>query len=368
MPNGVPTASERIPEFGGPVGMDEELEGHLLAGVAGAGDDQVEAANNRFAQLGALEGHDALAGGGVAAQGQQDVARFGTLQGDIDAHVGACLRVAQVAQDGTARQRRGPRGCAVDENLALQNGVQPGPIFVIIGGIDHHQVVFFGAAVDQRVVDHVGIGIKELRVAGFAHRQGGDIVAADAVEEGGRLRAFGLIDAHVGNVEQTGCLAGGQVFFDHGGVPDRHFPTGKGHHLGAQGDVGVIEGGAAQGRLFRFGPGEFGQGSRVGSGFADEIDFAGVHGCAGCRGDRGGGAFADGDGAGDAAGDIGVKADVAIAEVAQPGRGQPEGGGGQAEAEQAFFDTGEDALDGSPRGDELGRAALAGLEGFGVAW
>ena len=55
--------------------VDEQLEGHLLPGIAGARDDQIEAAYHSIAQLGALEGHDPAAGFIVAAQRQQDLAR-----------------------------------------------------------------------------------------------------------------------------------------------------------------------------------------------------------------------------------------------------------------------------------------------------
>ena len=73
--------------------------------------------------------------------------------------------------------------------LPFAHGIQPGPVFVIVGSVDHHQVFFFAAVVHQGVIDHIGIGIEELGVAGFAHRQRSDIVAANAVQEG--RTAFG---------------------------------------------------------------------------------------------------------------------------------------------------------------------------------
>ena len=129
------------------------------------------------------------------------------------------------------------------------------------------------APVDQRVVDHIGIRGQEVGVERFARQQRADDVAADGVQEGGRIRAFHLVDAHVGNVEQTGGLAGGQVLFHHRGVPDRHFPAGEGDHLGAQGFVDFVQRRPAQGR-FGFLPFEGGQGLAVPfAGDADEPGF-----------------------------------------------------------------------------------------------
>ena len=53
-----------------------------------------------------------------------------------------------------------------------------------------------------------------------------------------RARAADGEPAHVGDVEQAGVAAGGEMLRDHaGGVHERHLPAGEVHHLGAEGDV-----------------------------------------------------------------------------------------------------------------------------------
>ena len=238
--------------------MDEQFEGHLLAGVAGAGDDQVEAAHFGVAQFGALERQQALARLGADAHRQQDVLALRALQGNIHPHIGAGLRVAQVADDGFVAERAAAGPQVVDLHFAVPDRFQPGAVLVVVGGVDHHQEFVHRAPVDQRVVDDIGIRVEEVGIERFARMQRADRVGADRVQEGSRIRAFHLVDAHVRNVEQPGGLAGGQVLFHHRRVPDRHLPAGERDHFCAQRFVDFVERRPAQGR-FGLLPFEIGQ-------------------------------------------------------------------------------------------------------------
>jgi hypothetical protein len=50
--------------------------------------------------------------------------------------------------------------------------------------------------------------------------------------------------AHVRNVEHAGIAPHGVVFLDLGTVMDGHFPAGEIDHLGAGGEMGIVERGA----------------------------------------------------------------------------------------------------------------------------
>ncbi len=164
MPNGCPISRTFSNKRCCSLGVDEQFKSHFFAGVSGSGDHQVETAYDGIAQLGALERHDAPAGAGVYAQGQQDIPRARSLQGDVHAHIGAFLGVPQVAQPHlTAKSLSAGVGVA-DENLAIPNQVQPGPILVIIGGINHHQELFSTPPVDEQIINNIRIRGKEMRI------------------------------------------------------------------------------------------------------------------------------------------------------------------------------------------------------------
>ena len=123
---------QRVPQIDGAVGVDEQLIGHALAGVAGARQDEVKAA-----RVGA---HDSRPGQrlqplgeGRVAAGQSDerVGRARPLQGDVHPAVGPVARVAQIAQLGRVRHAR-PRPPLVNQHPPLVDRIQPGPILSLI--------------------------------------------------------------------------------------------------------------------------------------------------------------------------------------------------------------------------------------------
>ena len=239
------------------VGMYEQLKAHFLAGVASARDDQINAAHNSITQLRALEFHNFLAVGIANAHRQQNITRARPLQRNIHAHIGAFFGIAQVAQIHAAAKSLRPRAGVVNFHCAISHSIEPGPVFVVVGGVDHHQIDFFGPAVNQQVVNDFGIGGQEMGIKRLTHAQRSNIVAAHAVEESRRVRPFGLIHTHVCGVENPGGFTHGHVFFHHRAVTHRHLPPGKRHHAPAQFDVQIIERGAAH-RAFFFFPYKFG--------------------------------------------------------------------------------------------------------------
>ena len=247
-----------IPEIGCPLRMDKQFEGHLLARIAGAGNNQIEAAHFGVAQFGALERQQAFARRGADAHGQQHILALWALQRNIHAHIRAGLWVAQVADDRGIAERAaaGPQG--IDLHFAVPDGFQPGPVLVVVGGVDHHEEFVHGPPVNQRVVDDIGIRVEQVRIERLARPQRADRVGAEAVQEGGRIRTLHLVDAHVRNVEQAGGLAGGQVLFHYRRIPDRHFPAGERDHFCAKRFMDFIERGLAQ-RRFGLMPFEIGQ-------------------------------------------------------------------------------------------------------------
>ena len=104
--------------------MREELISHALAGIAGARDDQVDAAQSHASDAGPAQtpyGRFVLS---AAFEGEQDIAALRSLQGDVDALLGTPLRQSQVAQleavdacDAARRILRIDRDRAVDERI-----------------------------------------------------------------------------------------------------------------------------------------------------------------------------------------------------------------------------------------------------------
>ena len=199
--------------------MDKEFVRHLLAGVAGARDDQIEGfadaiflrPNFGVAELGALQGADVAAVHVVRAEGEQNVGAARSLQGDIHPHVRTSFRVAQVADDGFVAEGPRPGAGVVHLHLAIADSFQPRAILVVVRSVDHHQVFVVGAAIDDGVVDDLRVGGQEVGVERVAGAQFAGVVADDAVEEGGCVRAFDVIHAHVRNVEESRRLTCGEM-------------------------------------------------------------------------------------------------------------------------------------------------------------
>ncbi len=163
------------------------------------------------------------------------------------------------------------------------------------------------------------VRVEELRVERLADGQRGNIVGDHAVEEGARLRALHLVDAHVADVEQPGGVARRQMFFDDRRVPHRHVPAGERDHLGAQLPMGGVKGGLLRLPFRRLDPLEARQGAAFRLRHPDEprLVAAGVARAFGQLGDGAG--EGDHHRTGNALQEIGgIEGDEAIREIAQP--------------------------------------------------
>jgi len=143
--------------------MDEELECHLFTGITRAGDDHVDPGNFYLAELIAVQAQNLACIGGFN-QLEQNLTALWTLQGNIRTHIRAFFRILQVAQDNLASWCAHPRTVWVNENLTFAHSIEPSPIFSFVGSIHHHEVSLRCAAVDQQVVNHIGLRVEEVGV------------------------------------------------------------------------------------------------------------------------------------------------------------------------------------------------------------
>ncbi len=72
----------------------------------------------------------------------------------------------------------------------------------------------------------------------------GHVVGQQMAQVGAGIGAGEIQRAHVGNIEHAGVGAHGVVFLDLRAVVDGHLPAGEIDHLGAGGEVGIVEGSA----------------------------------------------------------------------------------------------------------------------------
>ena len=190
---------------------------------------------------------------------------------------GAAGRVLQVAE-GRGPQHPQIRPLAVDRHLAVVDRVQPRPVLVRVGGVDHDLVDIFAPVIDQQIVDHPAVGVQQIAVEALAGGIPAHVIGAHQVEELGRVRAAGFEDAHVCHVEEPGGLADRVVLVEHAGVPDGHVPAGKRDDLAGVRPVPLVKGCALERGARRLFPLELGP-VRIGAfgverAVADEIGFA----------------------------------------------------------------------------------------------
>ena len=96
-------------------------------------------------------------------------------------------------------------------------------------------------------------------IEGLSQAQAEDVIGTDGIQKDCGIGAFGLEDAHMGDIEQPSRLAGGEVFFEHRAIPNWHFPAGKWDDFGSQLAMGLIQGRTFEGCILWLGPTEFGQ-------------------------------------------------------------------------------------------------------------
>ena len=204
---------ECLPKPDGVIVGHEDLEA-VLAGVAGAGQQQVESGavdQERHFHRGVV-----LQPGDVCVLGRRDkpeqnVLRLGALDGD---------------------QRRFGRG-------VLHGDVEAGGAFpqgrghhLGVACVRDHQVLgcsvrSCGEAVRDQVVDDAAVGVTDQRVLCLAHRHGRDLSDQGVVQECCGVRAGDPDFTHVGEVEQAGGVAHGVVFGELGAVLEGHLPAAE---------------------------------------------------------------------------------------------------------------------------------------------
>jgi hypothetical protein len=196
----------------------------VLAGVAGARHEAVEAGNAARARVHELHGVD------VRAEFGQRAFRLRSLQRD---------------------QRAVGEG--IDDAAVGQVGAQMRLVLGLAGGVDHHEQAIAEIG-DHQIVEQAAVLVGELRVALPTRRHRNDVLGHQALQrqrgvlEAARLRAQRDL-AHVGDVEQTGGGAGMQMFLQHPGrVLHGHVIAGERHHLRAAREMQRV-----QWRLFQGG-------------------------------------------------------------------------------------------------------------------
>ena len=78
----------------------------------------------------------------------------------------------------SAADRHALRALAIHRTLAVFDCVQPGPIFIIIGGVDHHQEFLRSSPVYQRIIDHVRVRVKKCVYRDSPTARPADVIAA----------------------------------------------------------------------------------------------------------------------------------------------------------------------------------------------
>ena len=223
-----PGVEQRVPELAAAVGVDVDLH-PVLAGVPGARDHRRGGVDARDPCSGAPEGtqvtHLRLAERG------DDVDGTGTLHRDERDPV------ADVGQLGVGEQVGAHPGDVLlpggrvddDEEAILWRGTPPFPL---------------EAAIDDDVVDDpAGLGAHH-PVERAPRTQPGDVVGDQALDRGLGAGAGEQHLAHVGDVEDAGAAADGEVLVADPRVLERHLVTAELDHPRPEGDVAVPEGSA----------------------------------------------------------------------------------------------------------------------------
>ena len=138
-----------------------------------------------------------------------------------------------------------------------------GVVGVLAAGVDHQQKRAVALAAfrtrDHEIVENAAIGREELRVALLARLEIEDVGRDEGLERASRRCMIGPVqpaDAHVAHVEEPGLLARPEVLLEHAErILHGHVVARERHHLGARGDVQIIEGSSPERRA----------GSRIGA-------------------------------------------------------------------------------------------------------
>ncbi|MGY3357744.1 hypothetical protein ACVWZK_004407 [Bradyrhizobium sp. GM0.4] len=140
----------------------------------------------------------------------------------------------------------------LDDAIVREIRAQMRLVLGLAGGVDDQEEVIAETG-DHQIIQNPALGIGELGVALPARRDRHDILRHQPFQ-----RAGGVLDlagfrperdlAHVGDVEQAGCVAGMKVLLqDSGRILHGHVIARERHHLAAERDMQVVKGGAFQG-------------------------------------------------------------------------------------------------------------------------
>ena len=111
-----------------------------------------------------------------------------------------------------------------------------------VGGVHDEQVLVGAEPVEIGVVDGAAGLVADDGVLRFADLEGGRVVGEHALQKGQRAGPADHEATHVGDVEQAGVPARGQVLGDDAaGVLDGHLPAGELDDPAAGGDVALVE-------------------------------------------------------------------------------------------------------------------------------
>jgi hypothetical protein len=199
-----PAASQSIPERRRFHHRRQDFHA-ILAGVAGAGDEQAVG----FQGVKRLEG--AHRRDGIRAEHEFQLRqRFRSLN----------------------RQHRQIVAFAPSRAEAFGDGRDPGQILVAGGGVQHQPVADFAPVVDDQVVNHAACFVQHAGIERLAGIQAGDIVGQQMAQQCAGRRGVGEIhDRHVRHVEQAGGAAHPMVFVELRTVVQRHIPAAEIHQL-----------------------------------------------------------------------------------------------------------------------------------------
>ncbi len=210
---------QALPKLDRPVAVDEQLEAHRLAGIAGARCNHVVAVDRHDREPVALVLGQQVGGAGRLLE---DFGGAGTLQRDHR------QRFADVVHLGVGRFVSG----------------QPLPVLLAVGGVDDEQEVVASEHIQVGVVDGAAVLVGDDRILGMARHQCPGIVGQRLEEERFGAAAGDAEAAHVGDVEQSGMAARGEVLADDPGrVLHRHVPAAEPDHLGARRLVPAVQDG-----------------------------------------------------------------------------------------------------------------------------
>ena len=187
----------------------------VLAGVAGAADDDVLALNMEGLEVVEsdalqVETHDALEG----------LFSLRALHSDL-AVVGAFVSDGHV--------------------IALGVALDPSDILVDVGSVDYEEVLVVVHLVDEQVIYSAAVFVAHHAVENLAVGRACHVAneyVHDILES---LRAFDSHLAHVADIKHTHCVAHCVVFLGDSAVLYGHVETAEGFHLRTQFDMTVIK-------------------------------------------------------------------------------------------------------------------------------